>query len=340
VIIAAFNEEKVIVNRLINLKELDYPLNKLEVIIVSDGSTDNTNQLVAAFKEKNVEMDIVLDYDPERVGKTAAICRGVQKATGEIIVFSDANTQFDCLAIQELVRCLSDRQVGGASGKVRIKEKIDITTSQGEGLYWRLEDFIKRKESQIHSVMGADGSIYAIRKQLFIPPEKGVSYSDDFIISMQVIPQDYRLVYEPKALALEESSRDVVSEFKRKIRSTSGGLHGYAKLWKNGMFNPYRSPIWWQLISHRLIRFAVPWAMITALFSNIYLYGSFYEFTLLAQCGFYLLALAALLLPETISRKKIFYFPFYFSFMHFIFIASLYRFIIGTTETKWEKMGR
>lgn len=340
VIIAAHNEERAIENRLRNLKDVDYPREKLEIIIVSDGSTDKTNQLIKDFKKKSAMDNISLVYLPLRVGKSGAIRSGVQNASGEILVFSDANTQFDSLAINELVKCFKDKRVGGVSGQVRIYDKDELKTSKGEGLYWRVEDFIKRKETQIHSVMGADGSIYAIRKELFIAPEKGVAYSDDFIISMLVVPQGFRLVYAPEAIACEESSKDFISEFKRKIRSTSGGLHGYQKLWKKGMLNPIKSPVWWQLISHRLVRFGVPWAMIVVLISNIFLNRSFYKITLACQIGFYLFAIAGLVLPRSLRRKKIFYIPFYFSFMQFIFVPSLFRFIGGKTETSWEKMGR
>jgi len=340
VIIAAHNEEKVIEDRLRNLKEIDYPRDKLEIIIVSDGSTDRTNQEITAFKENHPEIEVILDYEPVRVGKTGAIYRGVQRASGEILIFSDANTQFDRFAIQKLVNCFNDEKVGGASGQVRIAKKPGLATSQGEGLYWRIEDFIKRKESQIHSVMGADGSIYAIRKQLFTPLETGVAYSDDFIISMQVIPQGYRLVYEPEAIAMEESSRDFRSEFQRKIRSTSGGLHGYQKLWQQGMLNPFKSPIWWQLISHRVIRFAVPWAMIMAFVSNICLVTPLYRVLFMLQMVFYLLVLGGLFLPWSIGKKKLFYIPTYFSLMHMMFILSLFRFLRGRTEIMWEKKGR
>lgn len=340
VIIAAYNEEKSILDRLRNFINLDYPEKKIELVIVSDASTDSTNRFVEDFIEKNRMNNISLVNLPIRVGKSEAIVKGVQNASGEIVVFSDANTQFDSSAIKELVKCFNDRQVGGVSGQVKILEKDDFSTSRGEGLYWRIENFIKRKETLIHSVMGADGSIYAIRKRLFVPLERGIAYSDDFIVSMLVVPQGFRLVYAPNAIAYEESSKDFVSEFKRKIRSTSGGLHGYQMLWNKGMFNPINSPIWWQLISHRLVRFAVPWAMIVVLISNIFLSGSFYKLTLACQIVFYSFAIAGFVLPANLRGKKVFYIPFYFSFMQFIFIPSLFRFIRGKTEIKWEKMGR
>lgn len=340
ILVAAYNEEKVILERLKNIIKQDYPVKKMEVIVISDGSTDGTNNIVLDFIKRHAKIDIFLDYDSVRKGKSAALKRGVQSSRGEVVVFTDANSSFRSMALKKLVRSFADSRVGSVAGKVGIICKDEFKTSEGEGIYWRLEDFIRRQESMIHSVIGADGSIYAIRKDLFIPPEEGVGYSDDFIIAMQVIPQGYRLVYEPEAAAGEESSRDFSSEFKRKIRSTSGGLHGYLKLFKKGMFNPFSSPIWWQLISHRVMRFAVPWAMILLFLSNIFLQSSFYKSILVAQICFYIFALLGLLLPENIIKKRIFYIPCYLTLMQFIFIPSLYRFVRGKTETKWEKIGR
>jgi len=338
VLIAAYNEEKVIRERIRNCLSCDYPMEKLEVVVGSDGSDDKTNEIVRQFSEQNVK----LDYSPERKGKLGVFNRAIPKARGEIVIFSDANSEFDQGAIRKLVRNFSNGDVGCVSGTKCIKVQDELTAGQGESLYWKYESFIKRKESNIHSAMGADGSIYAIRKKLYSFPEEDIGYSDDFIISMQTISQGYRLIYDPEAIVYEDASDSLRAEFKRKIRTLSGGIHGYVKL--KHLLNPFRSPIWWQLTSHRILRFLVPYFMTTALISNIVLYlysnSKLYAFTLSTQCLFYLLAITGAFLGNRGIKVKIFYFPFYFSLVNFTPVSALLRFLRGKTETKWGKIGR
>ncbi|MCR4432271.1 MAG: glycosyltransferase family 2 protein [Tepidanaerobacteraceae bacterium] len=336
IIIAAHNEEKVISQRIENCLAIDYPKEKFEVIIASDGSTDSTNEIVRRYTGHQV----YLDFEAERKGKVGVFNRAVPKAKGEIIIFSDANSQFRRDAVRNLVRHFADSRVGAVSGRKLIRQSDEFETSQGEGFYWKYESFLKRNESKLHSAMGGDGSIYAVRKELYPFPDENVAYSDDFIISMSTVLQGYRLVYDPEAMVYEEASKSVWAEFRRKIRTLSGGIHGYVTLRR--LLLPFVSPVWWQLWSHRILRFVTPYIMLTLLFSAFFLYtkGLFYAAVLWVQITVYALAGVGFLCYLLGSKPKFFFIPFYFTIMNFVFVPAFARFVLGKTETRWEKMGR
>jgi len=332
VIIAAYNEEGVIRQRLRNILDSDYPIDKIEILVSSDGSTDKTNYIVQEMASYNENIHLVTSV--ERGGKTAALNKAVPYARNEILIFTDANTEFNPTAIKYLVRPFVDGKVGCVAGRKIIYG--GESNKEAEGLYWRYENFLKYHESLIHSCIGADGSIYAIRKSLYCFPNPNRGYADDGMISMAVITQGFRLIYEPEAKAYETSSSSLWREYRRKIRTLSGGLEWMATLWK--LLLPFRSPVWWQIWSHRLLRFAIPYLLLFLFLSSVFLLskGFVYSLAFFVQASAYLLgAMAIFGINCKISRIS-----FYLVIMNFVFVSALFRFLRRKSEVKWEKFGR
>ena len=335
VIIAAYNEEEVIGQRIENIMASDYPKDKIEVIVSSDGSTDRTNEIVRtmAYKYGNVK----LVASKERGGKSAALNRAVPKAKGEVLVFTDANSVFEPSSLRVLVKPLSDEKVGCVAGRKVIYGKDK--NKEAEEFYWKYENFLKSRESLIHSCMGADGSIYALRKELYCFPDPNRGYADDGMISMYVISKGYRLIYEPKARAWETSSSSLWREYRRKIRTLSGGLEWMASLWK--LLIPFKSPVWWQLWSHKLLRFIIPFSILGIVLSSGFLtFGNagftVYHFSFASLLFVYAIGALAILG----CKRKLCRICFYFGYMNFSFLSALVRFISRKTEVTWEKLGR
>ncbi len=332
VIIAAYNEENVIGQRLENILNSDYPLDKIEIVVSSDGSTDGTNFILQETASHSENVRFV--NSPERGGKTAALNRAVPHAQNEILVFTDANTEFDTSAIKNLVRPFADEEVGCVAGRKTIYGKESNT--EAEGFYWKYENFLRVQESLIHSCVGADGSIYAVRKNQYCFPDPDRGYADDGMISMAVIVQGLRLIYEPEAKAYETSSSSLWREYRRKMRTLSGGLEWMVTLWK--LLIPFRSPVWWQIWSHKLFRFAIPYLLLFLFLSSAFLFSEGYIYSL----AFFMQILTYLMGVMAISgaTHKIFRLPFYLVFMNFVFASAFIRFLRRKSEVKWEKLGR
>lgn len=332
VIIAAYNEEEVIKERLKNVLASDYPRDKIEILVSSDGSIDRTNQIVQEIASRSENVHLIAS--PERAGKAAALNRAVPYAQNEILVFTDANTEFNPSAMKNLVRSLADEEVGCVAGRKIIYGKE--SNKEPEGFYWKYEDFLKNRESLIHSCMGADGSIYAIRKELYCSPDPNRGYADDAMISMAVIAQGFRVIYDSEARAYEKASSSLRREYRRKIRTLSGGLESIFTLRK--LLLPLRSRVWWQLWSHRLLRFMIPYFLILLFMSNIFLLprSHFYSVTFVMQSVMYSLAFGAILG----AIHKVFRIPFYLVFINFAFVSAIFRFLRRKNEAKWEKFGR
>ncbi len=280
-VIAAYNEEKVLREKLDNSLALDYPTNQLEIMVVSDGSTDATDDIVASYMNRGVQLRRV----SPRGGNTRALNRAIPQTQGEIIVLSDANTMFQSNAIRKLVRHFADPRVGAVSGDVRLVNAAEAH-AQSEGLYYRYERWLQCTESRVGSIIGADGGMYAIARHCFRPPPDEVVV-DDFVISMTVARLGYRVLLEPEAIAVEESTSSSHEEFRRKIRIVAGGIQ--ALLLRQGL------PRWRQpflllcYVSHKLLRWMVPVFLVLLLLTSIGLGQSSmqYRMSLLLQVLFY-----------------------------------------------------
>ena len=284
VVIAAKNEEKNIKKRIKNLLDQNYSINKLEIIIVSDGSNDNTNIIVQNFIKKlrdtalyknNIILKLI--HYNHSYGKPYALNKGVKEAKGKIIVFTDCRQRFSKDTIKHLVANFNDNEIGCASGEL-IFEKTPGSSIQAEmGFYWNFEKWLRKTESKTGSVPGATGAVYAIRRELFQPiPDS--TLLDDVLIPLNICMQGYRTIFDGNALAYDTVSKDMTYEKQRKVRTLAGNWQ--LLFLKPSLINPYQNPLWIKFLSHKIFRLFVPYLLIIififslnlrTLFSNVVL---------------------------------------------------------------------
>lgn len=286
------NEADVLEPKLQNLMELNYPEDLREVIVVSDGSTDATNQILSAWSKnsgpKNSNIRTILRHDSR--GKAAGLNDAIEVAKGEVIVFTDARQQIESDAIRFLAENFADPEVGCASGELMLGDPGSGESVKGMGLYWRIEKSIREMESDSGSVVGATGALYAVRRSLIstIPPE---TILDDVYIPMNVARQNFRVIFDSRAIAWDVPSLGVGREFTRKIRTLSGNYQLVQLApWLLTRSNPLR----FEFISHKLLRLAAPFALAVTLVSPVFLAGPIYRIALILQLGFYTLGLLAI----------------------------------------------
>ena len=336
--ICAYNEEDVVAEKMENTLAIDYPKDKLQIMWVTDGSNDRTNELLAAYPEVRIV------FSPERRGKTAALKHGLRELQTRYVAFTDANTMINAGALREIARLFMDPTVGCVSGEKRVAaRKAGEMAAEGEGLYWRYESTLKRWDSELYSTMGAAGELYAIDPQLVreVPDE---ALLDDFMLSMYVVQSGKRIAYSPDAYAMEYGSANIYEESKRKRRIAAGGLQSI--WWLRSMLNPLHQPlVTFQYVSHRVLRWSVtPVAMVLLLLANIALVilgaGSFYAVMLILQVLFYLMALMGWLMNRYGYKNKLLYTAYYFVFMNFnVFRGMAYLKSHGKSGA-WEKAKR
>jgi cellulose synthase/poly-beta-1,6-N-acetylglucosamine synthase-like glycosyltransferase len=336
--ICAYNEQDVVVEKMQNTRALDYPKDKFRVMWVTDGSNDRTNELLAAYPE----VDIV--YSPERRGKTAALKHGLREIKTQYVAFTDANTMINSGAMKEIARLFMDKTVGCVSGEKRVAaRKAGEMAAEGEGLYWRYESTLKKWDSELYSTMGAAGELYAMDPTLCrdVPDN---ALLDDFMMSMYVVDEGHRIAYAPDAYALEYGSADIHEESKRKRRIAAGGLQSI--WWLRKMLNPFRQPlVAFQYISHRVLRWSVtPIAMVLLLIINAMLVamgaGWFFTIMLILQLLFYLAALLGYILSEHGHRNKLLYTAYYFVFMNLNVFRGMAYLKSHSNSGTWEKAKR
>jgi poly-beta-1,6-N-acetyl-D-glucosamine synthase len=339
-IVAAYNEESCIRAKLENSLQQVYPESHIEFIFITDGSSDKTPLIVKEYSK------VKLLHQTERAGKTNAINRAVAAASGEIVVFSDANTQLNKEACLHIAKHFADPKIGGVAGEKKVVERFENedTSVGSEGLYWKYESFLKKIDSDFYSVVGAAGELFSLRKCLYEPVSNNVIL-DDFVLSMKAAQKGYRIIYEPAAYAKELPSLSSAEEQKRKIRIGAGGYQAIVML--GTLFQFWKHPaLFYLYFSHRLLRWAVsPYMLITCFFSNlvlvlVYNAGTFYSFMLAAQAVFYLIALRGFLRREHPGKSGLVKICYYFVFMNFSVIRGLIRYLRGSQSSSWEKSKR
>lgn len=342
-IIAAYNEEMVIGDRVENCLALDYPRENLEILIVSDGSDDGTEEIVEGFTDRGVKLIRIED----RSGKVNALHTAVPQAKGEILVFSDANSFFEGSAVRELVKYFGVEEVGGVCGKLRLQSaSVPGTerppgsgTGEMEGVYWRLETLLKTLEGRRGSALGANGAIFAIRKTLytFCPRNTIV---EDFVIAMKVLQSGHEVYYEPAAVAVEEAPPRLGDEFGRRTRIGAGDFQALSFLLP--MLNPARGFPAFAFFSHKVLRWVTPFFLILALAANIPLALLMpYSLTLVAQGLFYAMAMAggiAGLGGKSLGRWA--GLPWYFVAMNLALFFGFFRFLFGLQKVTWKRTQR
>ena len=333
-VICAYNEAESIAEKLDNALALDYPRDRVQVLVGSDGSTDGTNEIVAAYSDRGVTL-----LPLPRLGKMPVLNAVAAQATGEILVFSDANSIYDQDALRQLVRPFADPAVGGVAGNQVYSSSRGNAASFGERLYWGFDRCLKRLESRAGNTISATGAIYAIRRSLFQPVPAAVS--DDLVISTRVITQGYRLVFEPSAISREATAPDDGAEFRRKVRVVN---HSLRALWTvRELFNPFRYGFYAvELFSHKVLRRAVVWFLLIVLGTSIALYqsGSLYQAAVAGQAAVYAAAAAAWLLRTTAVRRwkayRLLAIPYYFCFVNLACLRAWLQIARGERFETWD----
>lgn len=337
-IIAAYNEQEYMQDKIRNTLELKYPENKLEIIFVTDGSTDRTPDIVAQYPQ------IKLLHSPSRHGKIHAVHRAIEQVSSDVIVFTDANTFLNDDALQTICRHYEDQRVGAVAGEKRVfSGKEADASSAGEGFYWKYESALKKWDSELHSVVGAAGELFSIRRILYQPVGSDVIL-DDFMISMLIAMRNYRIVYEPDAYAIENASADVKEELKRKIRIAAGGIQSIIKLLP--LLNIFRYGVLsFQYISHRVLRWTItPFLLILILVLNLLLVSSdnqpLYTALFILQLIFYISAIAGFILEKRQIKIKVLFVPYYFCVMNYAVFRGIIRYCSRKQSATWEKSKR
>ncbi len=331
VIITAYNEERDIRAKLQNTLEIDYPKEKLEIIVASDCSTDKTDEIVREFSAQNVK----LYRQNERLGKTSAQNMAVEKATGEIILFSDATTMYEKQVLRAMLPNFADESVGCVAGKLIYVDASRSSVGKGAKSYWSYETFLKESESRACSLIGASGCLYSIRKSAYraMYPEA----CSDFLIATVMYRQGLRTVYEPGATCVEETNQHSKKEMQMRVRVIA---QTFTDLWRNReMLNPLKSGFYAvELFSHKVLRYAVPIFLILMVLSAgiLAIHSNFFLLVFALQIGFYAVALFAWLLEKNNLRMGALAIPLYFVLANLASLLGFYKFLSGERYARWE----
>jgi len=331
IIIAVFNEELYIKRKLENILDIDYPSDRMEVIVVSDGSTDSTDAIVSSFQERN--QTVSLHKLPNRRGKAAALNQGVSRAKGEILVFTDTRQLFETNAVRELVSNLSDPAVGAVSGELFLTPRNNGNIKDPINFYWSYEKWIRKYESSTASVIGVTGAIYALKKELYSPmPEQTIL--DDVFIPMKVVLKGYRVVFDDHAVAYDDAQVDSQTELRRKIRTLTGNYQILSLIPE--LFSFKHMEVCFYYFSHKITRLLAPFVFIMLFVSNLFLVEGGYSFTLYVQCTCYGLALLAPLLNFKKRELQFLYLPYTFLILNYAAVKGLLNFLKNKSDV-WHK---
>lgn len=331
-LVVAYNEAAYIQERLENLLALDYPRDRLDIVLASDGSTDGTAELAERYRPFGIR---VVAFSTRR-GKSAVLNDLIPKARGDIVVLADARQRFELDALSALATHFADPKVGAVSGELILTHAADSAVGQGVGLYWKYEKFIRRNESRVDSTTGATGAIYAIRRGLFEPfPED--TLLDDVLIPMRIVRRGYRVLFEPNARAYDQVASTADMEFARKVRTLAGNFQLFFR--ERWLLNPFLNRLWWQTISHKVGRLLGPGCLVAALAANLLLLSQpFYRWTFVAQAVLYTAAAAGYLMRNARKRFLFLNVPYLFCLLNWAVVAGFFRFVNGRQRVTWERI--
>lgn len=334
-VITVYNEEAILKQKITNSLAIDYPKDKLQIIFVTDGSNDHSVELIKEYPA------FQLLHQDNRCGKYAAIKRAMRHITTPIVVFSDANSMLNPECLKKIITHYESPRVGGVAGEKKIfRNNYESVVGEAEGIYWQYESFMKKMDAEFYTVAGAAGELFSIRTDLFRELNDEIIL-DDFVISMQVCLQGYKMEYEPDAFATESPSASLSEEEKRKTRISAGAYQSIGYLTE--CLNIFKYPkLSFQYISRRLLRWIFcPAALVYLLISNIIIVSNlgndFYKSFLLIQTLFYGFAFFGWLFVRAGKRAGLFTIPFYFVFMNYCLVKGFIKFARGKQSVLWEK---
>lgn len=343
-VIAAHNEEAVIAEKLENALACDYPANRLQILVATEGSSDRTPEIVAGFRDRGVEQS----FRPERRGKVTAINRAMERVDGDIVVFSDANNFYERDTLKRLVAPFADPDVGATTGAKTVRRSGSV--GESESLYWKYESVIKSMETRLGSCIGAVGEIFAVRRELVeaIPADV---INDDFYLAMRVVCRGKRVIYVPEALSWEPASSDLADERVRRARIVAGRYQVFGMA---ARLFPWRHPVLlWQLLSHKLARPLVPGAMLTAFVTNVLLWvqpvadGGWLQlesplaaWLIAGQVFFYALALVGARVSPRSRFAKLLLLPSFFTSANAAAVSGLVGYLTGRQTAVWRRVTR
>ncbi len=328
-IIAAYNEEETIEEKIKNSIALQYEKNKLEIIVASDCSDDKTDIIVSKYSNKGIKLVRL----GERGGKTAVQNLAAERAKGEILVFSDATTIYAQDAIKKIVKPFADNSVGCVSGKL-IFLKSNHSTDKTKSFIEEYDHYLKSKESQIETMFGVNGCFYAVRKKLY--PSIDTNLTSDFAVPLKIIEGGFRVIYEEEAISFEKVSLNILNEFKRKKRTVRAGIGVFLRMKR--LLNPFRRKfVFWGVISHKLMRWLTPIFLFLIFCSNLIIVKSsfFYKITFLLQVIFYLFAVVGYLLFYK-KKVRLFTIPFYFCLVNFAAVIGMIELVRKEKSEIWQ----
>jgi GT2 family glycosyltransferase len=330
-IISAFNEEKVIARKLDNALALDYPRERLEIMVISDASSDATDEIVASYGDRGVRLVRM----PQRGGKTLGLNAGVAQAQGEILVFSDANILYRPDALRRLVRNFADASVGCVTGDSRYEEAPDSAAHQQEDTYWGYERFIRANESRIGSTVGGDGAIFAIRRPLYRPLAHDAI--NDLVVPLRIVLEGHRAVFEPSAVGIEPSAGSFEREFRRKRRIVNRSWRGVMSL--AGLLSPLRTGLFaWQVWSHKVLRWLMlPFVLVAGVGCAIaYSQGLVYQVGALGFAASLVLAAVGAVLPGRLATLgRLAHTAYYFYLVNIAAVLGIASALSGRVDAVW-----
>ena len=334
-LIAAYNEQDIIIEKIDNCLALDYPKDKLHLYFVTDGSNDLTDRIVRLFPQ------VKFFHQPARQGKLSAVDRVMKHVKEPLTIYTDANAMINRMAVKNMVRHFQNDQVGAVAGEKCVLADGDAA-SAGEGFYWKYESLLKRWDYQLHSVVGAAGELFAIRTELYQKQEPD-TLIEDFVMTMRIAAKGYRVAYESEAQAQEHSSESLAEEMKRKVRISAGGLQAIWRL--RDVLNPVKNGLLtFQYVSHRVLRWTLaPISLLAIFLANIILIQTnewFWWLMMGGQTAFYLAAIVGYYLEGINLRVKALFIPLYFTFMNLNVFLGFLKLVAGNQSVVWDKAKR
>jgi cellulose synthase/poly-beta-1,6-N-acetylglucosamine synthase-like glycosyltransferase len=326
-IIPAHNEEGHLPDKIENLRKMRYPKEKLQVVFVSDGSTDRTNEILSSLHGQTEEIVIL----PRRLGKPSALNEAITRARHDLLVFSDASTLFAPDAVEKLIRHFVDPSVGGVCGALKFCSSQE--SQQTEGLYWKFENVVRLMEARLGATLTASGAIYALRREAYRPLDS-TTVLDDFVIPMNARNAGFRILYDPEATATEVAPSSIGGEFARRVRLASGSFHSLGDFMRIRLDAITR----FAFTSHKLCRWIVPFFLITLLVSDCFLSSPFYRLLLIGQALFYLWAGAGFVFQRRMQNIRYGRLGYFIFAMNVAFLVGFFRFLTGRTDVIWQRV--